>query len=218
MKKIAFIIIGMLCIQYHSKAQNIVKRADDSETIFGNGERVGGFLEMGTRAGEVNGQAGLFVGGSIVAVFGSQLNVGLAGYGLTTKVDGDTYDKRNRKHAIDMGYGGLLIEPVIGSNRKIHFTVPILLGVGGVGLRRSHVYTSKSDSIKVEIDGWGGHDETDAFLVAEPGLMLEFNLLRNVRLSLGSTYRYVYDSNLTGIADEELSGFTGSFSLKLGWF
>lgn len=218
MKKRSILLMVIYFGFHQLQAQNIVKKTDDTETIFGNGERIGGFLEMSARAGEINDQAGLFVGGSVAAVFGSNLNLGFAGYGLTTRAEADTYDKHNRKHSIDMGYGGLLIEPVIGSKKKIHLTVPILLGVGGAGLRRSHRYTSKSDSVKVEIDGWGGHDETDVFLVGEPGIMLEMNLLRNVRLSVGTTYRYVYDSNLEGLSDQELSGFTGSFSLKLGWF
>ena len=160
------------------------------KTLFGKSTGFGGFLEMGAKAGDINGQSGLFVGGAFAAVFSSKMNIGLAGYGLTTGVDADTYDDNNKLYHIDMGYGGLLIEPVLWNKNVVHLTAPTILGVGGAGLRSNHFLTREErDSLNRDRDFH--HDDSDAFIVVEPGLSVEINLLRNVRLDLGATYRYI---------------------------
>lgn len=214
------ILTALILWQFtNSYAQENKGRSNEVKTLFGGGTSFGGFLEMGAKAGDINGQSGLLVGGAISAVFSSRVNIGLAGYGLATNVEADTYDEENRKLQIDMGYGGLRIEPIIGNSKMIHLTVPVLLGVGGAGLRYERfkdLADSDADSDRDRREVW--HQETDVFLVAEPGLNLELNLLRNIRLDIGATYRYVYDNNLDGLSDQELSGFTGSVGLKFGWF
>ncbi len=217
MKRIVILTTLIVCQLMTASAQENKRESKEVKTIFGGGTSFGGFLEVGAKAGDINGQSGLLVGGAISAVFSSRVNIGLAGYGLATQIEADTYDEENRKLEVDMGYGGLLIEPIIGNSKMVHLTVPVLLGVGGAGLRYDRIRDfSDPDPDRERKEFW--HQETDVFLVAEPGLNIELNLLRNVRLDLGATYRYVYDNNLEGLSDQELSGFTGSVGLKFGWF
>lgn len=188
---------------------------NDVRTVFGNGGGFGGFLEVGVKAGEINDQTGLLVGGSLKAVFSSCLNIGLAGYGLTSDIEADTYGPDNRQHYLTMGYGGIVFEPVIGNKRMVHITVPVLLGVGGTALREERFIAFDDDDF--DIDQYRFRDD-DVFLIAEPGLNIEINLFRNLRLDMGASYRYIHDSDIDGINDDELGGFTTQVGLKLGWF
>ena len=216
MKKIGIIIVVLLLSQLKQlNAQERIERNNQVQTLFGNGGGFGGFLEVEAKAGEINGQSGLLVGGAIKGVFSSKFNIGFAGYGLTTKVEADTYDDENKLYQIDFGYGGLVIEPVIGNRHAVHVTLPILFGVGGIGLKKRRYEPFEDDPI--DLKKYEAFDD-DVFVVLEPGLNLEINLLRNLRLNLGTTYRYIYDKDVIGLSDEELSGFTGKVGLKLGWF
>ncbi len=217
MKKLALIALTFGLIGQF-KAQEISKEITEDRTVFQGIKSFGGFIGLTAKTGDINGQSALLVGGELSAVFSSQLNIGFAGYGLTTNVESDSYDEDGKKYNIHMGYGGLLIEPVIASKRMIHFTVPMVFGVGGAGTHRSfqhpHEFEDVQDEDRIEYRQF----ETDVILVAEPGLNMEINLLKNVRLDIGASYRYVYDSQIEQISDQELSGFTGNVSLKLGWF
>lgn len=215
MKK-TVIAIALLSLMGRSIGQEIKKELKNDRTVFGSSNSLGGFIGFTSKVGDINGQTSLMVGGQISGVFSSKFNIGFAGYGLTTNVDSDTYDEKGELYELHMGYGGLLIEPVIASKSMVHITVPIFLGLGGAGTHRQFNHPLTSDEIenfekKYEF-------ETDVILVAEPGLNIEVNLLKNVRLDLGASYRYVYDSNVKGINDQELSGISGNVSLKFGWF
>jgi hypothetical protein len=217
MKKTAFALLVYLFFINPSFTQQVVDEPEEARTLIGGIESFGGFLGVGVKAGDINGQAGLLVGGELCGVFSHRMNIGLAGYGLATEVHGDTRDPDGELWKLDMGYGGILLEPVIAHKSIVHLTVPVLLGVGGAGLRDDHYRPVRqgTDQDMDEFDSW---EETDVFLVAEPGLNVELNLFKYARLDLGATYRYIYDNNLQGLSDKELSGFTGSVTLKLGWF
>ena len=211
--KCKLMMLIMLSIFFsESKSQ---EKNNEVQTLFGNGGKVGGFITTAAKAGEVNEQLGLFVGGGISAVFSSRLNIGFVGYGLVTDVDADTYLINNEVYKLDVGYGGLLFEPVIAHKKLIHLSLPVVLGAGGSGLRLNsyHGRAWERDDLK-HFD----YDRIDFFLVAEPGVNIEVNILKNVRFNVGASYRKVYDSQLEGISDEELSGFAGSLGFKFGWF
>lgn len=212
MKKtiIAFSIV-LICSSVFGQRTN-----QEDRTVFGGSRSFGGFLGFSAKAGDINGQASLMAGMELAAVFSSSFNVGFVGYGLTTNVDADTYDDEGKLYEIHFGYGGLLLEPVIASRSMVHVTFPLVLGVGGAGTHKRFNRPLKSEDFE---DFEKKYDaETDVVLVVEPGLSIEINLLRNVRLDMGASYRYVYDSNIPEIEDKELSGISGNVSLKFGWF
>lgn len=213
------LLLAVFPLSIALSSQNLTRmpQSNKVQTLFGNDGGLGGFLMTGIKAGDVNGKSGVLVGGGVSAVFSSKFNLGFAGYGLVTETDADTYSPENGIYKLDMGYGGLVLEPVIGHKKLIHITLPVLLGIGGVGLRTDN-FSGERKSIEDDFDRDFEYDESDLILVAEPGLNLELNLLKNIRLNVGVTYRQVYDSNLDGISSKELSGFTGSVGLKFGWF
>lgn len=105
------------------------------------------------------------------------------------------------------GQFGLMTEYVIGSNKPIHL---VIQAFGGAGFTLQY---SRHD--------WHIDDNaTDKnwFVVAEPGIQLEMNLFKWMRISPGVTYRRAFGSDGQGLKDEDVSGFTYGASLKFGKF
>lgn len=148
-----------------------------------------------------------------------RVTLGIAGHGLVTDMTNPTYDA----HLIDegrpphhsskfrAGYGGLLIEPIIAYKSPVHVALPLIIGAGGCG------YESYTE-LPHDFDPLTWHDDVQAFFVIEPGVDLEVNLVRMVRLGLGASYRYTSDIDLPGTPADAMRGFNTTFAIKVGAF
>ena len=210
MKRIILIGLAISLSASLSKAQNVVKESNEAKTLFGSGESFGGFMAVKTKLGEINDESGLLVGGELVAVVGHRMNIGFAGYGLVTEIDANTRDQAGQFYQINMGYGGLLLEPVIGNNKIVHLTVPIIIGAGGVGLHRDRFLRAEREEEFFE--------DTDAFFIIEPGLNMQINLLKYVRMDIGLSYRHIDGTSIEEISDDDLGGLTVGMGFRFGWF
>lgn len=189
------------------------QRYNEDQTLLGKGKPLGFFIGINVKPAIVNDQAAFFTGGQIAMVFGKKLNVGFAGYGLTSPVLSDRVDADGTHYYYDMGYGGLLFEPVFFSRSAIHFTLPVLLGAGGAGFRP----TTSPFSYNYEDVNWDNY-VADAFFVAEPGLNMELNLFKWMRLDAGVSYRFISDGYFGSSLNSSLSGWSANCGLKFGWF
>ncbi len=186
----------------------------DMNTIFGNNKGFGVYLGFNSHYTSIDHQDALLIGGELTAVFGHSFNLGFKGYGLVTPVY--VPDENNDRKQMALGYGGLNFEPVIFSNSAIHFTVPVLLGVGGVANLEpySNYVEGGYEDYPDEID----YNNSDVFLVLEPGATVELNLLKFMRISGGVSYRFTDGLDL-GKADVNLlEGMNYDVSLKFGIF
>lgn len=98
--------------------------------------------------------------------------------------------------------GGFL-EYTLHSDKLVHFTFPLLIGVG-----------------EVEMDNdFGSADFGESsFLVVEPSALLEINLHQYIKINLGVTYRFVGDMSYRNLDNTDISGVVGQVGLKLGIF
>lgn len=148
-----------------------------------------------------------------------RLTIGLAGYGLVTDVKSPGYDAYLaeqqrpvlRPSSFRGGYGGLLIEPVVAYRSSVHLSFPIIIGAGGCGYE---VYAPLPD----DFDPFAYHDDAQAFFVVEPGVDLEFNLIKLVRFAVGASYRYTTDIDLPGTPKDAMRGCNVSATVKIGRF
>ncbi len=148
-----------------------------------------------------------------------RFTLGIAGYGLVTPVNNGNYDAylvdKGRelydKSRFQMGYGGLLLEPIIAYTSPVHVSLPILIGAGGCGYQTFTDLPSNFDP-----NTW--EDDVQAFFVVEPGVDLEINMVKLVRLGLGASYRYTSDVTLPATSKDALNGFNATFSVKVGVF
>ena len=110
------------------------------------------------------------------------------------------------------GYGGILVEPIIFGRAPVHITIPIIAGVGGIA------YTSNLFK-QLGYNQWDSYvEDTEVFLIAEPGVELEFNVLKFFRFSLTATYRFTSSLQLVDTHGDVLRGFSTGVNLKFGKF
>jgi len=112
------------------------------------------------------------------------------------------------------GQFGLVTEYVFGSNKVVHFNFTLFSGAG---------FTLQYD--RNDYDGWSDDDDdfdsahdSNFFCVIEPGVQVEVNLLRWLRLSPGISYRKTFGSDGIGLRDNDLSNLSYNVTLKVGKF
>lgn len=204
-------------------APAISQTTDDApmRTLLG-GDRTmhhGGWGGPTTHFTRINGQEALLVGARGGWLIDHRITIGFAGHGLVTPVNNLAYDEHLissgeqllRKSNLHMGYGGLLIEPIIAYRSPVHVSLPIIIGAGGVGYSFNSRFPESVDQLEYR-------DDVQAFFVVEPGIELEFNVISLVRLGLGASYRYTTDLDLPATSKDALHGFNVGLTVKVGCF
>lgn len=196
----------------------IVKEKNSSEpmTIFGKNstQRSGFFMAWDTKATRLVGEPAILTGGRVGWNVNGVMNIGFMGQGLVPTVQKTISgnDFENQKSRLLMGYGGITLEPVIGSRLPIHVSFPTTLGAGWVGYvkdwKHEKTYTNHEDDLL----------DDEIFFVLEPSAMVEMNLTKILRVSMGGSYRFTDDVKLLDTSKNALEGFTFQFSVKLGRF
>jgi hypothetical protein len=108
------------------------------------------------------------------------------------------------------GYGGFMVAYTLFPKSPVHVSVPLQIGGGYLG------YMSGYGNWRENGNGnWSNNGEIldyDVFFFVEPGLQLEMNLTKFMRLALGASYRYSPDFSL----DQQGSGFVNQFNATIG--
>lgn len=188
---------------------------DEIKTIFGPGKiSHGGFIAFsGDYSNNMLDRNALLLGARGGWIMDHWFSIGMGGYGLVTPISKDYFDNNNelRTEYFNMGYGGLYLELSPMAKFPVHFSFPILLGAGGCG------YYEKIYNTTYEWEDYSLLD-SDAFFIVEPGVQLEINVLKNLRLGFGANYRYVEDLDIENTAPDALNGMSYDFTIKLGKF
>lgn len=222
MKKWLLILSGLLIWSVSSaQDENESMRSGGYEpaTLLRNGGRpTGGFFSPTVRVTEVNEQTAMMIGAQLAVVLGHQFNVGLVANVMLSEVELYGFSPQPPQYYLpppprflEMGYAGLLLEPVFFDKSLVHFTVPTVVGVGLGSRNYYRVWESGYYDYQMH--------KSDLFFVLEPGVNLEVNIARPLRLFAGGAYRFVLDSDLMyEKSDAALSGFSLNIGLKAGWF
>jgi len=113
------------------------------------------------------------------------------------------------------GYGGLLLEYTLLPQSRVHVSFPLMIGMGYMYWYNSD-YEGKSGTFP--FNHTSHTIASDNFFVIEPGVKLEFNLAKVLRLGLAVSYRYTPDFDLQSVSPELINQFTARLSLRLGKF
>lgn len=139
-----------------------------------------------------------------------RLGIGFAGNGFVNNLDktGITDD-----YFLSGGYGGLFLEPILLPKSPIHLSFPIVIGAGGVAVLPNNFW----DRIYYDVN------EYDIYFVVEPGVELEFNIVKFFRISMGASYRFtngVLLNNPDGqpVNVDALDGISYNINFKFGKF
>ena len=231
-KATLFVLILSLCVGYTAKSQdtlrlfgsqksqkpkeqaeytNTQRNSSEIQTLTGPGKNVGFYFGFHSEYSQVAGYDAFGAGGTFAIIANHGLAIGFTGKGFFT----EPYERvagSNTSYSYTGGYGGFLIEPIIYPKSPVHVSFPIILGAGGIARSIFTNYNYPYDYTEVYIE------DVEAYMVAEPGVEIEFNVARWMRLGLGGSYRFTTSIEPTSFESNPLNGFTAGFSLKFGKF
>jgi hypothetical protein len=183
---------------------------DEIKTIFHHKKHsTGGYASLTAGYTQVNGKSGYCYGFNAACMIGHNVGIGIAGSGFSNDLFLD-HNSGSNYQSLQGGYGGFFIEPVIFPKFPVHVSFPIILGMGGV----AHMNAYYWDNFDYEYY----YEESDVFFLAEPGLDIELNLVKHLRLGIGAKYRFTTATHLEGYSANALNGFSINMSLKFGKF
>ena len=128
-----------------------------------------------------------------------------AGYGLISRISYSFADQSGKiwELPIVFRYGGVFLEYIINPQKKIHFSIGTLIGVGGV--TRSYPL-----SVEKDVLAWGN------FFIVEPEFNIILNINESSRFGLGFCYRYLSGVTKDWISNANLRGVSFHLILRLG--
>ncbi|MBM1107007.1 hypothetical protein JQC67_12720 [Aurantibacter crassamenti] len=199
------LFIGVLCnAQDDSDAEEFVEFNDRNNVVHGV------YLGLTTHFGEIEKEDSYFVGLKIAYVANQQFEIGFAAnvfYSEQNFITQGTVD-----NDLIGAYGGLHLEPIFFSKKKVNLSFPLLLGVGGIGyVTEDHEYF-EDDFIDNE------YEDVDVIFVLEPGINALFNVSRYLQLEAGIKYRFSNSIKLATSPIDRLNGYSVGLGIKVGVF
>ncbi|MEZ5196209.1 MAG: hypothetical protein R2764_07375 [Bacteroidales bacterium] len=216
------LIVGIMVFAQEEKTKN----TNEYRTLF-SGDKInhGGYGAILMNYSKINDKNAFLAGIRGMWLINHGIGLGIGGYGFINdmNVNNVTYDYTD--YSLAGGYGGIVIEPIVGAKHPVHVSFPVLIGAGGVAaIQERYYYTWPHDPEYYSTS-------SAAYFVAEPGVEIEFNLVKFFRIGLGAYYRYTSniellyetwnsDNNQYKIVthNPDLKGFSFGASLKFGKF
>lgn len=135
-------------------------------------------------------------------VFGDKLSLG--GFYSMSLNDFVPESETSTGTYMDFRLAGGFVEYTVKAGKKAHLTFPLLIG---------------GAELELDSEGDSGPDFGESnFLLVEPAVLLELNLLQNLRFHVGGGYRIIGDFAYRGLGPSDLSGFTAQAGIKIGIF
>jgi len=181
------------------------------QTLTGPGHATGFYFGFHSEYSQVAGYDAFGAGGTFAIIANHGIAIGFSGKGFFTEPY-KVSPSSNTSYSYAGGYGGILIEPIILPKYPVHVSFPILLGAGGIARSILTNYYYPYDYTQVYVEN------AEAFLIAEPGVEIECNVTRWMRLGIGGSYRFTTGLENTSFESNSMDGFTAGFSMKFGKF
>ena len=103
---------------------------------------------------------------------------------------------------LKMAFEGVHFEYTVWPLQKVHLTFPLSVGAGQLQITGNTSAVTGSPN----------------FIFAEPGMVIEANIHRYIKVGIGTTYRYTGSVTYGNLSSGDLSGFAAVISLKFGNF
>ncbi|MBU2946387.1 hypothetical protein [Zobellia uliginosa] len=171
----------------------------------------GVYLGLTMGVGEIDDQNAFMGGLKVAYVANRQFEIGFAGNFLYSEQD--IYNNSLARYEDLIGaYGGLHLEPIFFSKKRVNLSFPLLLGAGGVGYIDNRF--QDDDTYEEELT----EDDFDVVFVAEPGVSALFNISRYLQLEAGVKYRFSSRIELPPTRTTRINGFSAGIGVKVGIF
>lgn len=215
MKKVIFAVL-FFAVALSTFAQEKTDKPQ-MKTIFGNNDRIkhGGYGGIMINYSQIDDKDAILVGARGGWIIDHHFVIGVGGMGFASDI---AYEHNDDEYGLAGGYGGLVFEPIIAPFYPVHVSFPLLIGAGGVAYSKYNNYDNYQNN-------YNDCEECDAsaFFVVEPGVEINLNLVKFMRLSFGGYYRHTEGLNFTkpdgsNASKSLLNGFSYGIGLKFGKF
>ncbi len=195
-----FIGLGVLCASAQENTDNQIS------TIFSKGRNNGGYGALSFEYTQIDGKDAFLMGARGSWIIDHSFAIGFGGKGFINDVNYDNWRYNNLDYNLAGGYGGLYLEPILAPRLPVHISFPVLFGVGAVAQVEDHHDWTYDNS------------KSDAFLVFEPAVELEFNMTRHLRLAGTIGYRFTSKIDMVNTNSDVMEGANIGLILKFGRF
>lgn len=188
---------------------NISAQSDSGvKTIFGNGKpELRYFISPSIQFGEIAGSSAILPSIGAGVIFNNQLSLGLLyKFTITENTPSGEADNSLYLHGQWFGIKG---EYSIKPENVVHISFPIEVGIGEVELDIKDAFENQHPELPAG-EAW--------FANIEPGVALEINVWKYLKLDLSVGYRIVSDITFRSLTERNLMGFTYSAGFKIGLF
>ena len=123
-----------------------------------------------------------------------------------------------KRMSYEYGQFGLMTEYVLKSNKAIHVGLQLFGGMGFNTQYQRYQYNGNDDDQDQDFDDF--RSRADWFIVTEPGVNVEVNILKWMRFCPGVSYRVAFDTSdpINGLKAADISGASLNAALKFGKF
>ncbi|SEV90090.1 hypothetical protein SAMN05428988_0278 [Chitinophaga sp. YR573] len=190
-------------------------RAQHAQTLFSNNglhkTRIAAYGVPAAKFTSIDGKFGVLTGGYGGVLLNGKWMLGAGAYSLVNNIALPGVNANGTTDYLNLWYTGAVVEYIHNSDKLIHWTAGTLIGGGGVSRRDKHRFDDDGDHNSYNYDRSG-------LFVAEPFANLEINIIKNLRLDIGASYRLVKGTSTTAITDSKLSNPSVHVGLKAGIF
>ena len=173
----------------------------------------GGYGAFGVGYTTIDGKDAILMNFKGAWVINHSIALGFAGTGFFNNLS-KTAD--TNEYYLGGGYGGFYFEPILFPKSPVHLSFPILVGAGGISTIPHNYWDIDWDTHAYQYD-------YDVFFVFEPGVELEFNMVKFFRIAVGASYRFTngvilnYDVDMS-VPANALDGYNVYLNFKFGKF
>lgn len=224
MKKTVLLLLSVIVVTIGIAQDDNSKSSEEYRTLFNSDKMTnGGYGAVMFNYSQIDGKDAFLAGMRGMWIINHGIGIGIGGYGFVNDMQFDQPSSggSSNEYYLAGGYGGLTIEPIIAAKHPVHVSFPVLIGAGGVAYIRDYwmTYPQYPDEYNYYTE------DAAAYFVLEPGVEVEFNMVKFFRLGLGAYYRYTSNITLSSWDGAEyvdispdLKGFSFGLSLKFGKF
>jgi hypothetical protein len=212
MKKFLFFLFVVAAFATKTNAQDTVRTLIHPAKI----RNFGIYIAPEFQYGQSNATLNSYAGNSTMIIFNKRYAIGVAGYRSVT----DAFSPKGVTPLVmRTAFGGGKIEYTVRPDAAVHVSFPLLIGAGDARVDSANARRGRYDR---------GNDFDDnetsvnraQFFVVQPGINVEANLLRNIKLFAGVNYRITskIGTATTIVPTDALQGFGMSAGVRMGIF
>ncbi|MGA3014775.1 MAG: hypothetical protein ABSD71_12175 [Bacteroidales bacterium] len=230
MKRIMLILI--CCLGFLAGfSQNISSPKENSQqqinTLFGNEDEtlkvpMGYFIEINGAYTKFENKGMILPGIDLGIILNHQWTIGLSGSFIANpegstfaNIYYDTVSHTVREANLNGGFAGLLLEYTLFPKSKVHIAFPLKAEYGYLYYTELPQYSGSAHPYRTRHHAYISKDN---LFVIEPGVRLELNVVKIIRLGFILSYRYSPDLKLINTSANLINQFTGKISLRFGLF